>query len=274
MKAATRAMAVAAMAAAAAWAAPARADFILTGVDHLDINSAHSLGYLYEQSSADALAGGYVYDMNTFDQSLLRVAEAPTGTRNVNLLSLRGYGASRVEVLNGRVEYLWGFDQSRVRVAGGRVPSLFARHNSTLEIVGGEVTSLVLHHDSVTAIRGGQVHAVEMHSHAALDLWGGRVDLMAIEGYSQVTFHGHDFAASDGLVIDGDVVRGVGVLSGRWSDSTAWTTAIMGNDPLSTVRLSVVPEPATAGLLAAGLAGFGVLAVRRRMRAGEPARAK
>lgn len=43
-------------------ASPARADFNLVGTQHLDVNTTHLNGVLYDASTADVLAGGYIQD--------------------------------------------------------------------------------------------------------------------------------------------------------------------------------------------------------------------
>jgi hypothetical protein len=71
---------------------------------------------------------------------------------------------------------------------------------------------------------------------------GGSVaELLAMDS-SNITFHGNGFAVTGGLSLEGDLVMGTGVLTGKWVDETAWAITIGDHDAGATIRAISVPH--------------------------------
>lgn len=294
-----------------------RADFVLDGVQHLDVTSSHSAGVLWESSSADVQAGGSVTNAHLNDDAVLTVSGG-------NVRDLDARNASRITISSGMISnILHAYDASAVTISGwgGVSSALYAHNDSTVDISDGWAISLSAYNDATVNVSGGTVHHLETNNDSTADISDGRIYSLkahdtssvvlsggtvsdidrglsafgastvaisggSVAGYvnawntstmdisggtisvlnayeeSSVTIHGFDFRATGGLSLDGEIVLGTGVLTGKWSDGTSWIMPIQGNDSGATIR--VVPEPATLSLLA--LSGLAFLRRRRRYR--------
>jgi len=108
----------------------ARADFSLTGIEHLDVTSHHANGNLSDSSTADVLNGGsvsvlYAHDSSTVDVSGGSVSGMHTyETSTANIVggsaSLAAFHASSVDISGGLVDGLYAYDFSTVDISDGR----------------------------------------------------------------------------------------------------------------------------------------------------------
>jgi hypothetical protein len=239
----------------AAAAPAAGADLLLTGSQHADVTTDYTVGTLYDVSTANVLAGGYIGGVSVKDEALLRVMR-PSGTA---VGGAHVDDAGRVDISSGWVEFLDAYRGSRVAISGGGVERLGLCGTSDAIIFGGSVGRLDAPGHSNVAISGGSVGELRTGSNSAVTISGGRIDQLRAYDRSSITIHGYDFQATAGLSLVGDQVLGTGLLTGKWFDGTAWTIPIDYQGSRATIL--AIPEPATLALLAMGL---GLLALRRR----------
>ena len=171
---------------------------------------------------------------------------------------------SRVEIIStGRVDNnVAAYDNSSVAISGGSVNWLRTYHDSSVAISDGSVGWLDAHNSSSVNISGGGLGGLYAGNDSRVDISGGGLGMLDAYDGSNITIHGYDFGATGGLSLDGDLVLGTGLLTGRWFDGTAWTIAISYHVSGATIR-TVVPEPATCILLGVGLGLAGLLRRRR-----------
>ncbi len=228
------------------------ADFILSENDFLIVNSFHRKGSLWDSSKVDIIAGGKVGD----------------GTSGSGLYS---YNISTVNIVGGYVGGLSALDDSIINLIEGGVSSLFPEENSIVNIYGGNVSSLGMHghklnisggivtylsvfSDGIVDISGGTIsNHITTYNASTVYISGGSVSSLNANDSSTIIFSGYDFHATNGLSIIGNEVIGIGILSGKWSNGTAWSIPIITNNTEATI---FVPEPCTLALLAIG--GFGL----------------
>jgi hypothetical protein len=276
MKSVARAVTVAGMVISALVGA-ARADFVLTGNQHLDVTQEHNMGILWDTSTADVLGAGNISTAYVNNMSRLRVMKDPG---NIGWMSVYAYNTSGVEVSSGYVRIVDSYDTSSVDISGGSVTHVYANNTSSVHLSGGSVGNLYVYGDNSVDVSGGTISQLLAYNHcnvdfsdgkvsavwaydtSSVDLSGGDVFSLFALGTSATTFHGYDFTATSGLTVDGDEVLGTGVLAGRWLDGTAWTVSIQSHDPGATIL--AIPEPSTLALLALG--GIGMLIRRRTAR--------
>jgi hypothetical protein len=214
----------------------AHADFWLNDSAHLDVTTDHRAGELYGRSSVNIYGGSISDYLHAHDYSTVNI-----------------YGGSISD--GGLWDGLYAYDRSTVNISGGSIFVLHAWHSSTVNIPGGNI------------------FALDIQSESTVDISGGAIDNLMIQG-GKAVLHGYDFQAtgfappttpSNGLSLipwgpDGDYsVVGVGVLTGKWFDGTAWTIPIEVNTSNAMILLDV-PEPAALCLLALG----GLTLLRRR----------
>ena len=275
MKTVARAVTVVGMV-ISAFVGAARADFVLTGNEHMDVTEDHGVGILWDVSTADVLGAGNIYTAYVNNMSRLRVMKDPW---NVAYMYVYAYHTSGVDVSSGYVRQVNLWDTSSVDISGGDVYQLLAFNTSSVDVSGGSVGGMYLNNgETRTQVSGGNVGYVQAMNHTSVDVCGGYVsavwayDTSSVDlsggdvfslfalGTSATTFHGYDFTATSGLTLDGDEVLGTGVLAGRWLDGTAWTVSIQSHDPGATI--CAIPEPSSLALLA-----LGGLTLLRRQRA-------
>ena len=116
----------------------AQADFYLTGDMHRDVTSSHTTGILYNDSTADVLAAGYISSAYVNHTALLRVMR-PSGDA---VGTAKAYNAARINISSGTVPHLYAYDTSNVDISGGNVNNLDAYDTSTVNISGGSVYGL------------------------------------------------------------------------------------------------------------------------------------
>jgi hypothetical protein len=213
----------------------AGADFVLASDQHVDVTSTLSSGYLFEDSTADILEGGYVAFVSVEDHGHLRVWR-PTGPA---------------------VGTAIGWDYGQILVFSGEVGALSLQQQSSGVVVGGNLHQINFGGNNLV-VAGGNVEVLYAGGHGSVSLTGGAIVRLDARDEAEVKLLGYGFQASNGLDIVGDQVLGTGVLKGKWLDHTAWEIAVRRNDPGATILL--VPEPATLSLLALG----GLAVIRRR----------
>lgn len=232
----------------------ARADFFLSGTQHLDVATSHQTGVLYDSSTADVLTDGYIQNAYVNDTALLSVRR-PSGSA---IGTAWAYDTGGIAVYSGSVYDLYCYKSSSVDISGGSVSSLYA-YSSAVNISGGDVSSLYVDYKGSSDISG------------IVDITGGSISSLHAYGYSHVTLHGHDFRATGGLSLDVfDTINGVwqyevlgtGILTGKWfGDNTTWAITIGTNATTGSGYIHAVPEPATLSLLALGV---GAVWLKRR----------
>jgi hypothetical protein len=231
-----------------------RADFTLTGTQQLTVNTnLGGVGGLYDQSQATVVPGGYLDTIWAYDDS----------TANVSGGTVHGGGTSNNSTLNvysGLVnDDWWEWNNSTVNVSGGTVVALHPYDSSTANVSGGSVGIFMTNNTSIANVTGGSVTTyLAAYDSSTVNLSGGSINALYAYDASTVIFNATNFQLGQGLSLNGNQVLGTGILSGDWANGTAWTVDIMEND--SGVNI-LVPEPATMGLLAVGLAA---LVARRR----------
>ena len=272
-----------------------RADFVLSGSEHLNVNLAHDIGILYDSSTANVVSGGNVSLFDVNDEALLRVVSGEVhnlrlyDNSNVDISGgdvgalsaysnssihmstgsivwrLDAYDSTSVDIFGGTIDLLYAWNENPVAISGGTIRKASFRGNSTAEVSGGIFDNLDAIWDSTTTISGGEFSAgVNMGSSGTMDIFGGSIpSLSASDGI--VTFHGYDFRGSGGLSLEDEWVVGTGWLTGKWSDGTAWITRVdVNSGPWATIRLNVVPEPSTLAMLLCGLLAITCYWKRRR----------
>lgn len=250
-------------------AAQARADFVLTGSEYLAVSSHHTLGVLWDTSTADVSVGGDITNAYVNDEALLTVSDGNVyylnayNTSSVDIAggsvySVKPYDTSSVDIAGGSVTGVMAYNSSNVDISGGTLGGLNAYDSSIVTVTGGSVSVLSACDTSAVGISGGSVSSLRPYDTSSVDISGGSVSSLWAYTTSFVTFHGYDFRATGGLTLDGEIVLGTGVLTGRWFDGTAWATTI-SNHALGATILAV-PEPATLALLGLG----GLALIRRR----------
>jgi hypothetical protein len=223
-------------------AGTARADFTLTGTQHMDVTSNVTTGVLWDSSSVDILSG--------------------------QTLSLEAWNSSRVDITGGYVGNLDLWNSSSMGISSGTVSTVDAPHTTTVNITGGNVNGhLILKDNSSVVFSGGnmngylsalgsssvtisggrfrQDHAAYMTTFdystvdisdgyiykltplgfSTVDISGGRIRQVTASGVNSIVrFYGYDFTGTTGISFDGDKVLGTGELRGKWFDGTSWET--------------------------------------------------
>jgi hypothetical protein len=263
--------------------APAASAFFLTGTQHLDVTTSNTNGILYDNSTADILAGGYIETAYVNDSALLSVRR-PSGSA-VGTAKMYNFGTTHFH--SGYTHYVYVYDSSTLLVSGGSlyhvylnqnshgsifggsVSGLWTYDNSTLSVQGGSISNLFPRNNAIISIKGGTISSISALGNAAISLSGGSPNNIAAGGSSTFIFHASDFRVTGGLSLSQiDLIGGVpqyrvvgtGVLTGTWADGSGFITNITTNSG----SIYAVPEPATVSLLAMGLAV--VVAKRRRGR--------
>jgi hypothetical protein len=195
---------------------------------------------------------------------------------------------TEVEIVDGTIWYPQAHESSSITMSGGEVGyDLAAFDSSTVTLSGGTVNrNLTAHSSSSATMRGGYVvEALEAFGASSVTMSGGEVGSdLAARFSSSITmsgglvwgellaYHssiieiiGSDFKVGHSPQPYGDLSATTGVLTGTLASGESLINVFYqgGYDGslTGTIRLTLVPEPSTALLLAFGLAG---LAVGRR----------
>ncbi len=243
-----------------------RADFILSGSEHREVDSIHDIGILYDSSTANVVVGGHISNAYVNNSSSLTVSDGNVGnlksydTSGVDISGggvdgLNASGASSVNISGGTIASLKSQDTSDVSIFGGSVNRLNASGTSSMAISSGDFDILYAYDISGVNISGGNFNDLFAHNTSSIDISGGDINnYLKVYSTSSVTFHGYDFRVIGGLRLEGDRVLGTGILTGKWFDATPWIVSISRNDSSATVR--AVPEPSSLVLLAIGAVGL------------------
>jgi hypothetical protein len=149
---------------------------------------------------------------------------------------LQALNSSTVNFSGGSMGDLYARNSSTVNFSGGSVSNdLRAYDSSVVDISGGSVSVLKALNSSTANISGGQVGVLYAYNSSTANISGGQVGGLWATDSSTVIFHGRGFRAVGGLVLDGERVLSVGVLSGEWMDGTPWVVNIQQNDPTGTI---------------------------------------
>jgi len=200
--------------------------FVLTGYEHKNAIYTYPFGVLWDYSTVDVSQSGKIGEVYLSDYSAL-------AARKINA-----------------VDTLYAYDQSRASIThGGSIANIFTSDNSCFTLKHGYINTIV------SARGSSSVHLEDLDSMVALTV--------EATDYAKVTVYGWDFAAKDGLVLDGTRVRGTGTLTGKWYgyNNDRFEMPITVNDPTATIR--VVPEPSSLAVLSVSLCG---LLLRARFR--------
>lgn len=230
-----------------------RADFILHGNEQFTVNSYHTYGILYDTSQVSIVSGGTISSfLDAYDSSTANISSGYVS-------SLAAWNSSTVDISGGTVRDLSPSDYSKINISGGSITENFNIFNfSTVDISGGSISYFLgARNSSAVNISGGSVSYLYTEDNGDVDISGGSVSSLYAIDSSVVSFHGRNFSISGGLVLDGERVLGLGILSGEWMDGTPWAVDILQNE--SSVTILVVPEPGTLLLL-----GIGAVMLRRR----------
>ena len=273
-------------------------DYILTGTEHLDVTSSHSMGVQWDSSTVDVLGGGRIQDAYVNDEALLQMLggrisnvlytydTSRVDISNGNLYTLRAHNNSSVEMAGGTLTgRLHANNASHADISGGSVANLFAYGTSHVDMSGGDIAYRLWAEDSSTVgITGGTLGEIETYNGSSVDISGGRIrlrletydasnvdisggkvgDVYAYES-SSITFHGYDFRTTGGLTLQGETVLGRGLLSGKWFDGTPWAVTIEQHDTSATIR-AVVPEPSAVVLMGMAAVVSSIVAWRKHNR--------
>jgi len=145
-------------------------------------------------------------------------------------------------------------------MAGGSIStSIHLSDSSSLEITDGNVNWADTNADGSIYITGGVINGLSAIDNSTIDMSGGVVGGLNARHNSTVSIYGYDVYGTSGLeLVDGKVV-GIGLLSGKWKDGTAFAINISEN--AETAIIQVIPEPTS--ILILGLGGF-LVRLRRK----------
>ncbi len=263
-------------------ATPGRADFYLSGTDQLTVNTWYEGGVLFDQSRADIVPGGEVLLLDAYDTSTVNVAGG-------SVTELGAHGASTVTAPDGGVWSVTAFDTSTVHISGvcpqyviSRGSSIvnisnvndgwraWAYENSTLNLLDVFIDASIEAYGTSTvnfsgSFGGGDWFVADDAS--TVNIFGGQVrGPFRVLADSTLNFLRIDpsFLLLDStLRLDGDRVMGIGYMSGRWMDGTAWDAHIDTNEGV--IRVVPVPAPGAVLLGVLGL-GYSGWRLRRKSR--------
>ncbi|HUT11227.1 MAG TPA: PEP-CTERM sorting domain-containing protein [Thermoguttaceae bacterium] len=219
-------------------AGTARADFGLRGTEHLNVATGHTTGVLWDSSTADVLAGGYIGTAYVNDEALLRVMRLDGGT---TVGTGRVYNTGRIAISSGRVNDLYAYETSNVNVSGGSVGGLYAYNDSSVNISGASLDSLTAYGSSSVNVSGGTFNTLYAEHTSSVHVSGGTISgYLSARDTSSVALHGYDFRTTGGLTLANDEVLGTGVLTGKWFDGTSWIIPITTNASAATIRAAML----------------------------------
>ena len=174
------------------------------------------------------------------------------------------YGNSILNMSGGIIDGINSSGNATVNMYGGNNYDMYITGNSTANISGGFIENLLgVYNTSTANISGGVIEFLTAQDTSIVNISGGFFEHDgSVSAYGgTVIFYGKDFQLGQSLSLSGEQVLGTGTLSGEWADGTPWSVNIAGNAGGADIVLSEIPEPATMGLLAVGLAA---LMARRR----------
>jgi hypothetical protein len=234
------------------------ADFVLTGREHLDVTSSYTKGVLWDSSTVNMKQQGNVDELHANNTSSVTISGGRLGrgeTRDASKVSISGgnhtamstYDTSKVAISGGSVGRIDAHNTSSVTASDGRLDGAETHDASKLSISGGNysMARVVAYGTSSMTISGGKFARVEAYNTSSVTISGGTVEGVSTSGSSsisisggsigtlydtgeksRITLYGYDFRATGGLKLDGDIVLGEGVLTGKWADGTRWTITI------------------------------------------------
>ena len=173
------------VAAAVVLAGTARANFVLTGTEHLNVNTSHTTGVLYDSSTAD-VTGGYVSYLYANDTSSVNVSGGSVGY-------LRAVNDSSVDVSSGTIfNYLHAYDNSSVNVSGGTISGYLRAHNdSSVDVSGGSAKFLTADSTSSVNFSGGRInYELKAFDTSSVNVSGGSVNYLYAYNTSSVHVSG------------------------------------------------------------------------------------
>lgn len=152
---------------------------------------------------------------------------------------IQAYDQSTVHILGGQVNWgVYAHQASTLVISGGLISRISALGESTVDIHAGTVQEISLMGNASTTVTGGQITTASLSDTAHLSLRNGQLSELMAYAQSQTIFYGYNFLASEGLSIEGSLVLGTGLLSGKWADGTAWETHVSAHDPSALIRLA------------------------------------
>jgi len=243
----------------------ARADFVLTGTEHLNVNASHDTGVLWDSSTANVLAAGKIYNLYANDTSSVHVSGGEVSDW------LKAYDTSSVHVSGGKVHgWLHACDTSSVDISGGNIYNLYAYDTSSVNMSGGIISyRLNAYGTSSVHVSGGSIlsFGLDAYDTSTVDISGGSINGLYAYDTGSVNVSGASIntlyaARTSSVHVSGG---SVGSLSARDTSSVDISGGTISGNLIaggsSSVALHGYDFRATGGLTLAGdeVLGTGVL---------------
>lgn len=150
------------------------------------------------------------------------------------------FGANRVNITGGSVQYTAGYDTSIVDITGGTLFSVKGHGNSEVSIRGGNVNSVAAYGFSTLSITDGSVFDATGIDTATVNITGGSVFTVVGRLNSKVNIRGGSIGA---------------YLYGFEDSILSLTSGTLANNPIRLLNNSILEITGTGLAISAGTAG-------------------